>query len=151
MDKPRLLVTTLVAALLASVAVSAAAPGSPTVATDKGPIRGLAIDDMQVFRGIPYAAPPIGDLRWRPPQEPAPWSGVRDGTRFANHCPQAASPYGIASLTEDCLYLNVFTPPKTNEGLPHLLPVMVWIHGGGFSVRATGTTRAVSWPKVSSS
>src|SRR5262249_35928953 len=47
------------------------------------------------------------------------------------HCPQGPSPYGIASLTEDCLYLNVFAPPKTNEGRPHLLPVMFWIHGGG--------------------
>ena len=78
MDKPRLLVTTLVAALLASVAVSAAAPGSPVVATDHGPIRGVAIGGMQVFRGIPYAAPPVGDLRWRPPQEPARWTGVLD-------------------------------------------------------------------------
>src|SRR5437764_3543486 len=131
MDKPRLLVTTLVAALLASVAVSAAAPGSPVVATDHGPIRGVAIGGMQVFRGIPYAAPPVGDLRWRPPQEPARWTGVLDATQFANHCPQNPSPYGIASLTEDCLYLNVFTPPKTNEGRPPLLPVMVWIHAGG--------------------
>ena len=85
MDKPRLLVTTLVAALLASVAVSAAKPASPVVATDHGPIRGVAIEGMQVFRGIPYAAPPVGDLRWRPPQEPAHWNGVLDATQFANH------------------------------------------------------------------
>src|SRR5262245_33130816 len=119
MNKPRLHVTTLVAALLASVAVSAAAPEFPTVTTDTGPIRGRATDGMEVFLGIPYAAPPVGDLRWHPPQEPARWNVVLDATRFANHCPQGPSPYGIASSTEDCLYLNVFTPPQTNEGLPN--------------------------------
>src|SRR5262249_24534033 len=96
-----------------------------------GPVRGVASSTMQQFRGIPYAAAPVGDLRWRPPQTPAPWSRVRDATSFGAHCPQLATPYGTPSRTEDCLFLNVFTPLNTNAGRPHLLPVMFWIHGGG--------------------
>ena len=126
----------LVVAVLASMVAGAptrasAAPKSPVVATDKGPVRGVAIDKVQAFLGIPYAAAPIGDLRWRPPQEHAGWQGVRDASEFGAHCPQVASPYGTPSTTEDCLFLNVFTPDKTNVGDPHLLPVMFWIHGGG--------------------
>ena len=64
-------------------------------------------------------------LRWQPPQPAASWSGVRDATQFAPHCPQLAGPFGLASTSEDCLYLNVFTP---EAGARH--PVMVWIHGG---------------------
>jgi para-nitrobenzyl esterase len=77
------------------------------------------------FLGIPYAAPPVGALRWQPPQPAASWPGVRDATAFAPHCPQVASPFGQASTSENCLFLNVFTPAG---GGNH--PVMVWIHGG---------------------
>jgi para-nitrobenzyl esterase len=89
---------------------------------------------MLEFRGIPYAAAPVGDLRWRPPLEPERWHGVRDATSFGAHCPQVATPFGTPSATEDCLFLNVFTPLNTNAGRPHLLPVMFWIHGGGLVV-----------------
>jgi para-nitrobenzyl esterase len=130
----------IVAAMIAlSVAVgvptdTSAAPKVPVVVTDKGPVRGVATEVMEAFRGIPYAAAPIGDRRWRPPQEHARWKGVVDATRFGPHCPQVATPYGAPSTSEDCLFLNVFTPEKTNPGRPHLLPVMFWIHGGGLVV-----------------
>ena len=130
-----------IAAAAVALSVSAGGPGvllaapqSPVVATDLGPVRGVATGTMQEFLGIPYAAAPVGDLRWRPPQEHARWNGVRDATSFGPHCPQVATPYGTPSTSEDCLVLNVFTPMKTNEGLPHLLPVMFWIHGGGLVV-----------------
>jgi para-nitrobenzyl esterase len=126
----------LVAAVLGASApiAASAAPKSPVVATDNGPIRGTTIGQMQAFRGIPYAAAPIGDLRWRPPQAHPGWQGVLDASAFGPHCPQVATPYGTPSTTEDCLFLNVFTPDKTNSGQPHLLPVMFWIHGGGLVV-----------------
>jgi para-nitrobenzyl esterase len=123
------------AVLVASVPIAAsAAPKSPVVATDNGPIRGTTIGQMQAFRGIPYAAAPVGDLRWRPPQAHSGWQGVLDASAFGPHCPQVATPYGTPSTTEDCLFLNVFTPEKTNSGRPHLLPVMFWIHGGALIV-----------------
>src|SRR5262245_30829179 len=127
-----LVVVALLPSLVASAPMSAsAAAGSPVVATDKGPVRGVATGEVQAFLGIPYAAAPIGDLRWRPPQEHAAWQGVRDASELGAHCPQLASPYGRPSTSEDCLFLNVFAPGKTNQGRPHLLPVMFWIHGGG--------------------
>jgi para-nitrobenzyl esterase len=86
---------------------------------------------MDEYLGIPYAAPPVGALRWEPPHAAASWSGVRQATSFAPHCPQPASPFGVASTSEDCLYLNVFAPPGASSGN---LPVMVWIHGGSLLV-----------------
>jgi para-nitrobenzyl esterase len=102
----------------------------PVVGTVEGPVRGLVNNGVYEFKGIPYAAPPTGGLRWQPPQPVAHWQEPLDATSFANTCPQVttlgvfASP---ASITEDCLYLNVFTTRLGSGGLP----VFVWIHGGG--------------------
>ena len=99
------------------------------VRTADGAVRGMSTSAADEFLGIPYAAPPVGPLRWRPPQPAAPWAGVRDATAFAPHCAQSASPFGQASTSENCLFLNVFTPPGAARG-NRSLPVMVWIHGG---------------------
>ena len=101
------------------------------VATADGAVRGTTSGaSTEEFLGIPYAAPPVGQLRWRPPQPAARWHGVRQATRFGPHCPQqAASGFGVPSTSEDCLYLNVFAPAGGARGTRRL-PVMVWIHGG---------------------
>ncbi|HYW02311.1 MAG TPA: carboxylesterase/lipase family protein [Gammaproteobacteria bacterium] len=104
------------------------------VTTSYGKLQGKTdqAGGMREFLGIPYAAPPVGRLRWRPPRSPAPWSGVRDATQFAPHCAQAPSFFGRASSTENCLYLNVFTPTDPSPRARGY-PVMVWIHGGGLT------------------
>jgi para-nitrobenzyl esterase len=102
---------------------------SPVVSIAEGQLRGHVDGSVYAFLGIPYAAPPVGGLRWKEPQTPAPWTGVRDASQFGNRCPQNASSTNMtpASTTEDCLYLNVWTPnPSASK-----LPVMIWIHGGG--------------------
>src|SRR5689334_798585 len=123
---------------LAVVAFPArAAPQRPVVATTDGPVRGILQDGIDRYLGIPYAAPPVGDLRWRPPQPHGRWTGVRDASTLAGHCAQLASPYGLATLNEDCLYLNVFTPARgvdQDDDGDEPLPVMVWIHGGALLV-----------------
>jgi para-nitrobenzyl esterase len=127
----------IAAALLAANAAACAggaastAPSAPTsplvVATADGQVRGLTTGKVDEYLGLPYAAPPVGRLRWQPPQAPAPWRGIRLATRFAPHCAQPASPFGQASSSENCLYLNVFVPAGHHDAK---LPVMVWIHGG---------------------
>jgi para-nitrobenzyl esterase len=84
---------------------------------------------VAVYLGIPYAEPPIGQLRWAAPQPPPPWSGVKNTTAFAAPCVQTDG-----SGAEDCLYANVYVPP----GLPKPAPVMVYIHGGGFVIGDAG-------------
>lgn len=128
--------------LLIATAYSSAAPGSaePLVDTDAGALRGTLEGDVAVYRGIPYAAPPVGPLRWRPPQPVAEWTGVRNGTTFGAACPQGAPP-GVTDLTavggaagpysEDCLTLNVWAPQSARKA-----PVMLWIHGGSFRMGA---------------
>ncbi|HTY81578.1 MAG TPA: carboxylesterase family protein, partial [Dehalococcoidales bacterium] len=88
---------------------------------------------ISIFRGIPYAAPPVGDLRWKPPQTAAKWSGVRECTRFSIQAAQFPDVHASEKMqalpsSEDCLYLNVMTPA---DKATDKLPVMVWFHGGG--------------------
>jgi len=113
----------------ASVPRPSTATGLVVVTAD-GALRGEVADTTREYLGVPYAAPPVGPLRWRPPQPVAAWTGVRAAQAFAPHCPQPASAFGVRSTSENCLYLNVYTPASEDPG--KALPVMVWIHGGSF-------------------
>lgn len=127
-----------VVALLLTAAVAAHAQNAPRAATVAGIVEGAIVDGMTNFRGIPYAAAPVGDLRWHAPKPAAPWTGARLATAFGKACPQdravsldqAGDP---GPTSEDCLTLNVWTP-RVDAGAQ--LPVMVWIHGGAFVIGA---------------
>lgn len=119
---------------------------SRVVETSNGKVRSVESDGVHVFKGIPFAKPPVGDLRWRAPQDPEPWTGVRDTSEFGPCAIQSTIPGDVGELiglathvtSEDCLYLNVWTPDVDNK--EH--PVMVWIHGGG------NTAGAGSQPRI---
>jgi para-nitrobenzyl esterase len=109
-----------------------AVDGAPRAVTARGEVAGIQVDDIAVFRGVPFAAPPIGALRWREPQPAARWAGMRQATVPGNACPQKR---GLSlegggdpgELSEDCLYLNIWAP-LAEPGQRR--PVMVWLHGG---------------------
>ncbi|HJE38940.1 MAG: hypothetical protein C7K11_08765 [Candidatus Amulumruptor caecigallinarius] len=134
----------MMAVMLAGVLATTAQESTAPVKVDGGMIKGVVIDGVDTYLGIPFAAPPVGDLRWKEPQPVQSWQGVRLCDRFAPapmqdmraHSPKAWKNVAEMNPTtsEDCLYLNVYAPAK-QDGKP--LPVMVWIFGGGFHIGGT--------------
>ena len=131
-----LLLTTLF--LSAGVAASVQAqPARPQVTIDTGAVVGVQELGVAVFRGIPYAAPPVGPLRWKPPQPAKPWTALRDAVRYGAACPQDDAHKEawaqVGPRSEDCLFLNVWRPSGARRAA-----VMVFLHGGGFTYGAAG-------------
>ena len=133
----RMLTGLAAAALMLSTAPVAAQDAAPRVRTHAGMLAGVRQGDVVSFKDIPYAAPPVGKLRWRPPQPVEPWQGVRNAAKYGAICEQKYNGQdngvGALPMSEDCLTLNVFAPANAKH-----LPVMFWIHGGGF-VNGSGT------------
>ena len=127
----------LPAILMTAAAASCAWTGGTTampddvVTTNAGSVRGAVAEEHRVFRGIPYAAPPVGARRWAAPAPAEPWAGVRDATRPGSACAQVPAAYaaGVGAGSEDCLFVEVTTPRAPSHGAPRA--VMVWIHGDG--------------------
>ena len=115
-------------------------PSAPVVETRQGALIGFTEGDTHVWCGIPYAAPPVGPWRWRSPRPPARWDGVRPATAFSASSWQSSESCqelgggDPGQFSEDCLYLNVWSPVARADPLP----VMVWLHGGGFTLGAGG-------------
>jgi carboxylesterase type B len=129
-------IAAVMVALWSSCTVASAADVAqqPVITTASGPVQGATSGGVAAFKNIPYAAPPVGDLRWRAPEAAPSWEEVRDASAFGNDCMQNRMSWDKAMssqpTSEDCLYLNVWTP-RAEAGAR--LPVMVWIHGGGFA------------------
>jgi len=123
----------------ASLAVPVSAAGDPVVSVESGKLQGVAENGpspLRIFRGIPFGAPPTGDLRWREPQPVHPWTGVRNAKEFGPRCMQqplfSDMMFRSPAPSENCLYLNVWTPAKLDRPRGRKLPVLVYIYGGGF-------------------
>ena len=132
MKQRRSMACTVLLALLCATGTLAMSAQSDVVATDKGKVQGSVQGGVLSFKGVPFAAPPVGALRWRAPQPIAAWQGIRPAKDFGPDCmqlpfPSDAAPLGV-SPSEDCLYVNVWRPATAAKKLP----VMVWIYGGGF-------------------
>lgn len=147
---PRLLAAAIPLIITASF-VDAASKVGDVVKTQLGSVRGETVTEVgktaRIFRGLPYAAPPVGDLRWKAPQAPKSWQGVRDAIEWPNRCPQGESSMGAGGpISEDCLYLNVVTAAESSDDLR---PVMVFFHGGGLT-SGTGNSTTYNHPMLPS-
>jgi para-nitrobenzyl esterase len=124
---------TVLLAMFVMISVGSCIAQQPSpVKIDDGLLQGTFEEGLTVYRGIPFAAPPVGDLRWHAPQPPAKWEGVKQATKFAPGPIQGGNP--PSGKSEDCLYLNIWTPAKSSDDR---IPVLVWIYGGGFGGGAT--------------